>query len=91
MFSYKKKKSVLKGLRDVQHDVGILIYLKSILLSLSHRFDSFAPANMLHVPCLVFYVCCMHADSVRKTKYFISKCFFLIIYIFIFFYLSQIR
>lgn len=30
------------------HDQGVLIYLKSILLSLSHRFDSFAPANMLH-------------------------------------------
>ena len=98
------EKSVLKGLKDVSnHDDGILIYLRSILLSLSHRFDSFAPANMLHNPSPVFYVCCMHADSVRKTKcsrkqMFLSCCMlscfsFLSFFLSIFspFYLSQIQ
>lgn len=73
------------------HDDGILIYLKSILLSLSHRFDSFAPANMLHDPSLVFYVCCMHADSVRKTKCSHKQMFLScrMLFHFSFLYLSQ--
>lgn len=54
------------------YDEGILIYLKRIiLLSLSHRFDSFALANMLYDPSRILRL--LHARWQRPKNEMLYK------------------